>query len=187
MVSVASVSQIYYSTVDIQHKTKAAVRAHIIFRRGAEFGSDLYTSKEPAGPKRVQLDLQTQSPSDTDQQPYHRGMLGSTRKRWRVPTAPPPIPLNGGAWGWWWGDLKQNGHGPHMKFRGPMHEHIYTSTWHVHAMASVASVSQIYYSTVDIQHKTNAAARVHIIFRRGAPTAPNLSTIDQPECELPKN
>ena len=58
-----------FSTVDIQHKTKAAVRVHIIFRRGAEFGSDLYTSKEPAGPKRVQLDLQTQTPSDTDQQP----------------------------------------------------------------------------------------------------------------------
>ena len=97
--SVASVSQIYFSTVDNQHKTKAAVRVHIIFRRGAELGSDLYTSEEPAGPKRVQLDLQTQTPSDTDQQPYHRGMLGSTKKRW---TAPPPIPLNGGAWGWWW-------------------------------------------------------------------------------------
>ena len=36
-------------------------------------------------------------------------------------------------------------------------------------------------STVDIQHKTKAAARVHIIFRRGVPTEPNLSTIDQPE------
>ena len=52
MVSVASVSQIYYSTFDIQHKMKAAARAHTIFRRGAEFRSDLRTSKEPAGPKR---------------------------------------------------------------------------------------------------------------------------------------
>ena len=65
MVSVASVSQIYYSTVDIQHKTKAAARAHTIFRRGAKFGSDLYTSKEPARPKRAQLDLQTKTPNQT--------------------------------------------------------------------------------------------------------------------------
>ena len=51
--------------VDIQHKTKAAARAHTIFRRGAKFGSDLYTSKEPARPKRAQLDLQTKTPNQT--------------------------------------------------------------------------------------------------------------------------
>ena len=27
-------------------------------------------------------------------------------------------------------NLKQNGHGPHKKFPGPMYEHICTSTWH---------------------------------------------------------
>ena len=81
MVSVASVSQIYYSAVDIQHKTKAAARAHTIFRRGAKFGSDLCASKEPARPKKGTARPTNKNPqSDTDQQPYHRGMLGSTKR-----------------------------------------------------------------------------------------------------------
>ena len=55
-------------------------RCMFLFRRGAEFGSDLYTTNRTSGSK-VQLDLQTQTPQiDSDQLPKHRGMLGSTKR-----------------------------------------------------------------------------------------------------------
>ena len=55
-------------------------RCMFLFRRGAEFGSDLYITNRTSGSK-VQLDLQTQtSQIDSDQLPKHRGMLGSTKR-----------------------------------------------------------------------------------------------------------
>ena len=135
MASVASVSQIYFSTVDNQHKTKAAVRVHLIFRRGAEFGSDLHTSKEPAGPKRVQLARPTNTnPIRHRSTTLSPGYVGVDKKDVESSNSTTSNTTE------WWsmgmvvgkktntGDLKQNGHGPHMKFRGPMHEHICTST-----------------------------------------------------------
>ena len=80
MVSVASVFQKLLSTVDVQHRNQGCRKGAFFFTRGAEFGSDLYTTNRTSGSK-VQLDLQTQTPQiHSDQLPKHWGMLGSTKR-----------------------------------------------------------------------------------------------------------